>query len=241
MLIALHQPIMKVYRIKGGAYDFSGNVVNLVQNIDQVIHQLPRTLATVNMVVVRKRTGDQPMDYRDFKVNRNHITQWLVFLKAHNPYYHNIDISDLAIESLPVDPAEVYNQLTHISNDIVRPPQNNNNNNPNMVDNDNGGQQPPHIDNNNPIVDDDDDYGQHEGPINHPEGQDDVLQTGIAMPIDTVREEQHIQDDIMNPLQFPDREATPIDEFNIFAKTFPTKFPFGVGDPTDQARIQAVS
>lgn len=245
MLIALHQPIMKIYRLKGGAFGFAGNVVNLVQNVDEVIHQLPRTLANVNMIVVRKQTGDQPTDYRDFKVNKNHIVQWLRFLKDHNQYYRNITIDELTLDNLPNTPAEVYNQLRDLSEEnddepnAPPPSQQQHDNNPASAG------QPINIDieQQHHNADDDDDYGQHEGPIEQPQG-DNILQTGYARPTDSLRQDEHIEIDIIGPLQYPNRDPTPIDEFNtpgLFAKTFPTKFPFGRGDPTDQDRLRQVT
>jgi len=256
MLIALHQPIMKIYRLKGGAYGFVGNVVNLVQNVDEVVHQLPRTLDNVNMIVVQKQTGEQPTDYRDFKVNKDHIIRWLRFLKAHNKYYSNIDIAELTLQNLPDSLEEVYNQLRNVTDEqpqqqLQQQPapdainafhQNNDSQQPltNNNDNDEHGLIDVDVNEN----DEDDDYGQHEGPVEQQLEGDNVLQTGYARPTDTLGQEEHIQQDIIDRLRFPDRDPTPIDEFNtpgLFAKTFPTKFPFGRGDPTDQDRRRIVT
>lgn len=55
MLIALHQPVMRLYRLKSGAFGFDGNVVNLVQNITPVVLTcLPRPINELNVFIVHR-------------------------------------------------------------------------------------------------------------------------------------------------------------------------------------------
>lgn len=61
MLISLHQPVMRIYRLKkSGAFGFDGNVVNIVQNVQDFAIALPRSVSSLSVVVVRRKTGELP-------------------------------------------------------------------------------------------------------------------------------------------------------------------------------------
>lgn len=228
MLIALHQPVMKVYRIKGGAMGFSGNVINLPQNVDDLLDQLPRTLPALNVIVVRRNNGT-PDNYKDFKVNKNTIMAWLTFLRQFNRYYRHIRINQQILNELPEDPAEVHQQLRHF--DADEPPQGN-------------GAAPPDDLDENQVVND---GGLHAGPnLQQPVALDDaaanddgVLETGVALNVAAQPAEQVQVDELLDRIVWPTRQTLPLDEFRtpgLFAKTFPTLFPFGIGDPFDNGR-----
>jgi hypothetical protein len=51
MLIARSVPIMKIYRLRSGYYGFEGNVVNVLQDISKLVHELPRTSVTSCCVI----------------------------------------------------------------------------------------------------------------------------------------------------------------------------------------------
>lgn len=52
---------------------------------------------------MRRKTGDEPTDYKDFKIRRHAIESWLLFLKTYNSYYNHITVCQdnlLAITNL---------------------------------------------------------------------------------------------------------------------------------------------
>jgi hypothetical protein len=92
MLIALRQPIMKVYRLKSGSCRFEGNIINFCQEIGDIAAQLPRSLESINILIVRRCNGNSPEKFRDFKISRSNVLQWLMFLCRHNRYYSHINL-----------------------------------------------------------------------------------------------------------------------------------------------------
>lgn len=42
--------------------------------------------------IVRKPNKASPTGYKDFKINKDHILQWLIFLKENNPHYSHLDL-----------------------------------------------------------------------------------------------------------------------------------------------------
>jgi len=115
MLIARSVPIMKVYRLRSGYYGFEGNVVNVPQDISNLVHELPRTLQSLPVVLVHRKSGNAPDDFVDFKVRPACLLQWLVFLKTYNKYYSDITISENNLQSLPVTSVEVMNALPSLN------------------------------------------------------------------------------------------------------------------------------
>ena len=55
------------------------------------------------MATIRRKTGENPEDFRDFRVRKNHIRQWLLFFKKYSSSYSHIIIAEDRIENLPVD------------------------------------------------------------------------------------------------------------------------------------------
>jgi hypothetical protein len=97
-LIARHTLVSQTYRLKGPRhgqnYSCSGNVANLSIYISPICDLVPRILSESGIFVVRCRRGIEPDQCKDFKVRRNHILQWLLFLKKWNPAYNDIIISN---------------------------------------------------------------------------------------------------------------------------------------------------
>lgn len=104
LLIAKIQPVMRVYRVKSrgipGQYAYTGNIINIGQNINEIINLLPRTPSTLSVVIIRREVSNE---YRDFHVRRNKVLAALHFLKNNNPYYADIEIDMQKISQLPID------------------------------------------------------------------------------------------------------------------------------------------
>ena len=110
MIIARSHVQMMVHRYRGHQYHYSGHCVSFMQNTVKTVDVLPNLPSELDIVVVRP--SDQVMEddprYRsqfrcDFRVRKGHIMTWLRYLKANNPDYRYITISQDRINALPVD------------------------------------------------------------------------------------------------------------------------------------------
>lgn len=103
MLIARHLPIMKVYNLKGrsGNRGFSGNVINILKDIDELVSILPRTLTEISCLIVRRTytTSDGTDEFRDFNIKQLSVYAWLQFLQRYNPAYQDIQIRQITYPS----------------------------------------------------------------------------------------------------------------------------------------------
>ena len=102
MLIAQIAPMMNVFRLPSGRqYGYSGDVLNLPQDVQSVVNSLPRTASNLGTVVVRrKRSSGNVMEFR---VRRDRVYAALVLLKRNNKYYSNIKIDSVALDALSED------------------------------------------------------------------------------------------------------------------------------------------
>ena len=55
MLIARAHPIMSVYRRKGGQHGYSGHIINLPQDIQGFLNQLPCHISGLPLLVIRQQ------------------------------------------------------------------------------------------------------------------------------------------------------------------------------------------
>ena len=102
MLISQFLPMMTVYRLpRGGQHGYSGNVINLPQDVQQLVQSLPRRTTDTAIFVIRKQLDDNT--HRDFRVRRNVVHRALLWLKENNEDYANIDINDDNLQLLPED------------------------------------------------------------------------------------------------------------------------------------------
>ena len=92
-LIAQAHVIMRAYRMEKGNLGYKGQCLNMQQNVQQFIESLPTKVEDLPLFWMRKRNQGTPSGYRDFRVRRDVIRQWLVWLKANNPFYFNIIIT----------------------------------------------------------------------------------------------------------------------------------------------------
>ena len=71
-LIARSVPIMSFMKLKGPVngqnMGFSGNVVNILQDIAPLCAVLPRLVTNIGIINIRSKRGSEPSEYKDFKV-----------------------------------------------------------------------------------------------------------------------------------------------------------------------------
>ena len=101
MLISAVLPIMSLYRLPHGQYGYSGNVINLPQDVACFVHSLPRLPSDVDVIVVRKEGAAQ--SHRDFRVRRSVVLGALQWLIENNKYYRSVTIDSDALALLPED------------------------------------------------------------------------------------------------------------------------------------------
>lgn len=99
MLIARIHPVISIYRIRGGQYAYSGNVINFEQHINKFIKKLPTHPSKLpSTLVFNKKTSTGTVQFR---VRASKVYAALKWLKSNNIYYKNIEIDTEVINSLP--------------------------------------------------------------------------------------------------------------------------------------------
>ncbi|GBB88230.1 hypothetical protein RclHR1_14780007 [Rhizophagus clarus] len=118
MLIAQVFTVMSVYRLQGRQNGYKGNVINFLQDVREFTRHLPRNPASLDVLVVRRESANDPSEFRDFTVQREKIAKVLFWLKANNPYYEDIIIDDEILNSLPQN-GSIINQIQQIRSDQI--------------------------------------------------------------------------------------------------------------------------
>lgn len=235
-LFAKNAVVMQAFRLKGGRTGFSGNVICFPQRVSDISTILPRKAGDLKIIVARCKTGPEPTDFKDFRVRREHVRQWLFFLKKWSSAYSDVEISVENMEALPENDS-VYMALRGAGLEPDSPMDSDSDSISSNIMDTNMDEMPG-------LAEEDEDYGFESGPV----GSDDVdiVVTGIGeeeCPQST--EVQHILDalvaedqpqvDAENVILWPERGLNPIDErtgSHILACAFPTLFPCGTGDIT---------
>ena len=101
MLIALACPIMTVRRLKGGQTGYSGQVINMPQDVAKFATELPREVHDLPILIIRRK--DQRNNLLDCHVRRNNVVRALGWLQSHNDFYRQIAIVPCRLEALPQD------------------------------------------------------------------------------------------------------------------------------------------
>jgi hypothetical protein len=192
-LISRQKVIMKVYKLVGphggSNLGFSGNTVNILQDLDPLCRVFPRLLSDSGFFTVRAKRGEAPNDFKDFKVKRNSIYLWLMFLKKWNKAYKDIDISEINLNLLPID-ASVFDQLPIIEEEQI---------NENAIEN--NPLDPNEINNAPNVNDDEDEGGVEDGPVNDIDiDEDNILETSIGGKPVNNDEAEDIIDVILQPI-----------------------------------------
>ena len=101
MLISAVMPFMSIYRLPHGQYGYKGHVINLSQDITTFVSRIPRLPLELDILLVRKEGSDNT--HCDFRVRKLVVLRALRWLKQHNKFYRNIQISQAALDQLPED------------------------------------------------------------------------------------------------------------------------------------------
>jgi hypothetical protein len=101
MMIARVHPVITVYAVRGGQRKTKNHVVNFPQNVDRFVNTLP--LHPDNVPLIVRRQGMDGAGHYDFRVRRGVVRRALLWLKANNKWYRDIDIDWAGMGQLPDD------------------------------------------------------------------------------------------------------------------------------------------
>ncbi|KAE8740153.1 hypothetical protein FOCC_FOCC014351, partial [Frankliniella occidentalis] len=115
-LISLVHPIISVFRVKGCQYGYRGNVINFPQNVSEVASKLPHRVEDLSSILtVRTRDEINPID---FYVRAAKVKSALEWLKIHNVYYHDIEISTENLAALPENDC-IYTSIGKVGDNLA--------------------------------------------------------------------------------------------------------------------------
>ena len=103
MLCSLASPSFLMWVSKGGQFKTRGNVISFSQDVAMLYSSLPRLPEELDILIVRKPDARDPASYKDFRVRKKKVLDFLDFLKANNPYYAHIKIRHPDDVDLPED------------------------------------------------------------------------------------------------------------------------------------------
>ena len=75
MLIAQVFTVITVYRLREGQNGYRGNVINFSRDIQSFTNKLSRDPSTLDVLVVRHQSSDDPSTFRDFTVRREKFAE----------------------------------------------------------------------------------------------------------------------------------------------------------------------
>ena len=90
MFIALINPVMTVYTVRGGQRKGSKHICNFAQNIERIATVLPQQVQDVPLVV--RRTGNDQTKHYDFIIRCRKVTDALEWLCQNHKWYRHIRI-----------------------------------------------------------------------------------------------------------------------------------------------------
>ena len=122
MLISQVLPVMSIYRLPHGQYAYSGHILNLPQDVNSFVKNLPCSPSDLDVIIVRKEGAAE--SHKDFPVRRSVVLNALQWLVQNNLYYRNVTIDSNVLALLPVD-AELTNlpTMTLTSTELKNPAQ----------------------------------------------------------------------------------------------------------------------
>ena len=223
MLIARACPIMTVYRKHGGQRGYSGHVLNLPQNIQEFLDKLPTKVSALPILHITRRGASNTQAH--FRVRRAKVLDALLWLKANNGFYQDIEIDFDNISALPVDGVPTEILQVEVEEACNHPAETG-----------------PPIEENDiiPLLTNEDDN------TSESHLSSNVTSSFLPQPQQVPPEEDAIRASVQgdDPLQWPSLGANGLNEFQtdgLASKVFPTLFPYGQGDPTCRARCHKVS
>lgn len=103
MFCSLASPCFLMWVSKGGQFKTRGNVISFSQDVSTLYTTLPRLPEELDILIVRKPDARDPASYKDSRVRKKKVLDYLVFLKANNPYYACINVCHPDDVDLPED------------------------------------------------------------------------------------------------------------------------------------------
>ena len=215
MLIARALPIMRVYIKPGGQRGYSGHCINLPQNVTELATSLPRYPKDLAVIIVKvKGKGNT---FKDVRVRKQRVQNALVWLINNNPHYSELLINENALNSLPENGVPPDLMTVETDNDIVSD------------------------DNGSPDL----------GPPTDNPSEDIVYNESTEMSsfLPVGEQEQKEIEAVTNqlsenePIEWPSVENEPLNEYQVShlaTMAFPTLFPDGKGDTTNQGLFAPV-
>ncbi|CAB3984730.1 Hypothetical predicted protein [Paramuricea clavata] len=215
MLIARALPIMRVYIKPGGQRGYSGHCINLPQNVTELATTLPRYPKDLTVIIVKVKGKDNT--FRDVTVRKQKVHNALVWLINNNPHYSELTINEEALNSLPENGVPPDLMTVETDDDIV------------SDDNCSLDAGPPTDNPSEDIV------------YNHSTEMSSFLPVGEQQQqqIEAVRNQLSENE----PMPWPSVENEPLNEYQVShlaTMAFPTLFPDGKGDPTNQGLLRDV-
>jgi hypothetical protein len=108
---------MRVHHMPSGNVNYKGHVLNVEQDVSDVVSQLPCFAEGLTMGHCSKTGAKTPKGYKDFRVWRKNVYQWLVWLSMNNSHYRDIVIDHEALATLP-DDACVAHEISVLESDV---------------------------------------------------------------------------------------------------------------------------
>lgn len=110
MLIAKALPIMHIYIKPGGQRGYSGDTINLPQNVSELAQSLPRYPKDLSIIIVRAKGKGNFV--KNLSVRRQVVSDAIHWLIKNNPHYSDIELNYNALNSLPENnvPSEIFFQ-----------------------------------------------------------------------------------------------------------------------------------
>jgi hypothetical protein len=124
MIIARSHVQMTVFRYRGHQYHYSGHCVSFMQTLVKMVDVLPNLPSELDIVVLRPSDPIFEGDSRykrqfkgSFRVRKNHVKTWLVYLRRNHSDYRYISICDERLAALPED-GDVSSSFQTITEDM---------------------------------------------------------------------------------------------------------------------------
>ncbi|CAB3977795.1 ATP-dependent DNA helicase PIF1 [Paramuricea clavata] len=215
MLIARALPIMRVYIKPGGQRGYSGHCINLPQNVKELAMSLPRYPKDLAVIIVKAKGRENT--FRDVTVRKQKVHNALVWLINNNPHYSELLINEDALNSLPENGVPPGLMTVETDDDIVS----------------------------------DDNCSPDVGPPTDNPSEDIVYNDSTEMSsfLPVGEQQQQEIEAVRNqlsenePMPWPSAENEPLNEYQVShlaTMAFPTLFPDGKGDPTNQGLLRDV-
>ena len=215
MLIARALPIMRVYIKPGGQRGYSGHCINLPQNVTELATSLPRYPKDLTVIIAKVKGKDNT--FRDVTVRKQKVHNALVWLISNNPHYSELTINEKALNSLPENGVPPDLMTVETDDDIVSD------------------------DNCSPDAGPPTDNPSEDNVYNHSTEMSSFLPVGEQQQQEIEAVRNQLSENESMP--WPSVENEPLNEYQVShlaTMAFPTLFPDGKGDPTNQGLLRDV-